>query len=148
MLVRGFVFVGNAVEEEEVRDLAFLEAADGLALQRADIELSDVVVVLAPVAEVLLAPVGREPFLEPLVQRGREVTVGEQIGHDTVEEVEQRSVVLRCRGKSRTLPFGFADDRHAEAVESAHRHVARDCRAEALVHPLFHLPAGIAREGQ
>ena len=148
VLIRRLVLVRDAVEIKSVRDLAFLEAADGLAFQRADVELADVVVVLAPVSEVFLAPVRSEPLLEPLIQRGREVMVGEQIGHDTLEQVEQCPVVLGRRGERRALPLGFADDRHAEAVEGAHRHVARDRGAEAFAHPLFHLPAGIAREGQ
>ena len=148
VLVRGFVLIGNAVEVEEVRDLAFLEAADGLALQRADAELADVVVVLAPVSELVLAPVRREPFLEPFIQRLREGVVGEQIGHDSLEQVEQRPVVLSRRSECRALPFGFTDDRHAEAVEGAHRHVACNRGAEALLHPLFHFPAGVSCEGK
>ena len=33
-------------------------------------------------------------------------------------------------------------------MEGAHGHVARDCRAEAPVHPLFHLRPCVSREGQ
>ena len=82
------------------------------------------------------------------MQRDREFAVGEQIGDNSLQQVEQRSVVLRRRGERRALPFGLADDRHAESVEGAHRHVARDCGVETLGHPLFHLPAGVSGEGE
>ena len=148
VLIGGFVLVSDPVEIEKARDLAFLEAADRLALERADVELTDVVVVLAPVPELVLAPVRRESLLEPFAQRGREFPVGEQVSHDSLEEIEQRAVVFRRRGERRTLPFGFANDRHAQAVEGAHCHAAGDRGAETLVNPLIHFLAGVAREGQ
>ena len=48
VLVRALVFVADAVQVEEVRDGAFLEALDQLPLQGADLQIADVVVVLAP----------------------------------------------------------------------------------------------------
>ena len=95
MLIGGFVLVGDSVEIEKVRDLAFFETADGFAFQRAYVELADIVMVLAPVFELVLALVWRKPVLEPFMQRGRKFPIGKQIGHDSLEQVEQRSVVLR-----------------------------------------------------
>ena len=48
VLVGCFVFIGDAVEIEEVRDLAFLVAPDLVAFQRADVVPADVVPVRAP----------------------------------------------------------------------------------------------------
>ena len=71
VLVGRFVFVGDAVEIEVVRDLAFLVALDLLALQGADVVAADVVPVFAPVSEFVLAFVGCELVAEPFQQGSR-----------------------------------------------------------------------------
>ena len=72
VLIGSFVLILDAVEVEKVRDLAFLEAANGLVLERADVIFANVIVILAPVSERMLAPVWRKPLLEPFLQRRRE----------------------------------------------------------------------------
>ena len=71
VLVGRFVFVGDAVEIEGVRDLAFLVALDFLALQGADVVAADVGPVFAPVFEFVLALVGRELVAEPFQHGSR-----------------------------------------------------------------------------
>ena len=107
------VLVGDAVEVEEVGDLAFLEAADGFALQRADVELADVVVILAPVSELMLAPVRREPLLDSLIQRVRERVCCRRATPPRISGAAKDSVRVLCRGTgtacgtpTRTAPAG------------------------------------------
>ena len=94
VLVGCFVFVGDAIEIEVVRDLAFLVAPDLLAHQGADVVEADVVPVFAPVFEFVLALVGRELVAEPCQQGPRQSAVGEQVGDDALQEFEQRALAL------------------------------------------------------
>ncbi len=69
VLVERFVLVGDAVEIEEVRDLAFLVAPDLLALQRADVVPADVAPIRPPGVKLVLTPVRHELVREPFEQR-------------------------------------------------------------------------------
>ena len=102
VLVGRFVFVGDAVEIEEIRDLAFLVALDLVAFQRPDVVTADVVPVRAPGGELVLAPVGGELVLEPFQDGFRQGAVSQQIGDDALEQVRT--------GPGRFPPSGLAPD--------------------------------------
>ena len=148
MFVGCFVFVGDAVEIEEVRDLAFLVALDLVALQGPDLVAPDVVPVGAPALELVRAAVGREPVLEPFQDLFRQGAVGQQFGDDALEHIKQRPVAFCRPGQRRTLAFGLADDRHAEAVEGPDRYALRGIRPEARTNALRHLVPGVPCEGE
>ena len=94
VFVGGFVLVGHAVQVEEVGDLAFLHALHLLPLQGADVVAAEVLPVLPPVAELLVAPVGREAAHEPPEQGIRHLAGGEPSGEDLLQQVDERLVVL------------------------------------------------------
>ena len=57
MLIETFILILDAIEVEEVGNLAFLEALDSLSLQRSDFVSADVVVILAPGHELVWAAI-------------------------------------------------------------------------------------------
>ena len=147
VLVGRFVPVGDAVEMEEVRYLAFLEALHFVAVQRTDPVPADVVPVRPPVRELVHASVGRELVLEPLHHAFRKRAVGQEIRHGPLELVEQRPVAFRRTGQRGSPALGVADDGHAQSVEGPHRH-ALGGRPEAPADALLHLAPRVPREGE
>ena len=120
---------------------------DLIAFQRPDVVPADVVPVRAPGVELVLAPVGREPVLEPFKHSLRQRAVGQQIGDDALQQVEEGPVVFGRPGQRRALAFYVADDHHAQAVEGPNRHAVRRWRAEARADRLLHLVPCIPSEG-
>ena len=113
MFIETFVLVVDAVEVQEVGDLALLEALDLLSLQRPDFVAANVVVICPPGLELVLAAIGRELFPE-LGQYGLgDTPVGDQFGDDIFQQNNQRLIICGRLGQRRAPTLHFADDREA-----------------------------------
>ena len=148
MLMDAFVPEGNAVEVEEVGDLAFLEAPDPVALQRSDLVAADIVPVLAPGSgtragscRARTRPGTTSAAIPRTFARG-------QIVNDRLQPVEQGLVDFGCLGQGRAPAFGFSDDVHAQIAERPHGNAARRFVAATLADPFLHLVSGILREAR
>ena len=146
VLVGSFVFVGDAVQEKEVGDLAFFEASDLLALQGSQVVLADIGVVLARIGELVLALVRGVPVLQPGKQGPGVLGVGDQVGDDFLEEALEGIGIVGGVGDAGFAAFDVSHDRHAEGVERLDGEALAGVFAHAGGEAVLHLVAGVAGE--
>ena len=85
VLIETFVFIVDAIEVEEVGNLALLETLDLLSLQRSDFIAADVVVIRSPGLELVRASIGCKLFPEPGQYGFRDLIVGDQVRDDSFQ---------------------------------------------------------------
>ena len=96
-----------------------------------------------PGLELMRAAIGRELFPEPGQYGLGDTPVDDQFGDGIFQQTNQRLIICGRLSQRRAPALHFADDREAQAMESAHRYALRRVAVEPLADPFLHFLAGV-----